>query len=273
MHPGEPAQWQHLMYQMAEFQVELASLRLPFIGSIFEGERGDFMVGKDIWSEKGPFYTAQGYYEMLAMSVQMHAMQRVKNTAELQIKNQSPGFLVPAYFNLLMPTLANAHNDRGPFGLANQDFGLHNLLIDDDFNITGIIDIDGIMAAPLAVCTQYPIHSPFDHLPAPGCRVNPDDKGIPHYRNQAESYIEAIRIAERRRVGEYDSTPIADAFEDASARFVRALHRYGSSQETGNEEWMASMLYLTPAALGDRFRSEQCTSSYSQHPLINISTC
>jgi hypothetical protein len=49
------------------------------------------------------------------------------------------------------------YNNRGcPFSLTNRDFGAHNLLVNDDFEIIGVIDFDGVMAAPIEVVTQYP---------------------------------------------------------------------------------------------------------------------
>ena len=49
----------------------------------------------------------------------------------------------------------------------NLDLGSHNVLVDDDFSIIGIIDLDGIMAAPKEVVGQFPVLSGLQRS-APG---------------------------------------------------------------------------------------------------------
>ncbi|KAL2433690.1 hypothetical protein ABEF94_009123 [Exophiala dermatitidis] len=44
---------------------------------------------------------------------------------------------------------------EGSFKLTNRDFGAHNLLVNNDFEIIGVIDLDGVMAAPIDMVAQY----------------------------------------------------------------------------------------------------------------------
>lgn len=53
----------------------------------------------------------------------------------------------------------------GPFRLANRDFGAHNLLVNEEFDIVGVIDFEGVMAAPIEVVAQYPTLTELDRGP------------------------------------------------------------------------------------------------------------
>ncbi|KAL9115761.1 MAG: hypothetical protein Q9227_000129 [Pyrenula ochraceoflavens] len=274
LHPGTPEQWQYLVNQMAEYQVELASLTFQKIGALFDDEKGDTVIGKDIWINRGPFDTAQEFYTALSTASQLNVMNGIKTSVDLQLKNQNRGFLLPSYFNMLMPRISESHNDIGPFRLANLDFGLHNLLVDENFRITGIIDLDGIIAAPLPVVAQFPIHPPFQQIAPPGCKDlydSTDWSGITDllYSNHAKAYIAAISNAERRRVGPQAATPISDAFESVAAMFVRALTIWGLGSVFEGELWMSSLLFLTVQAMSKRFQGAQAVdfSAYNlQHP-------
>jgi len=45
----------------------------------------------------------------------------------------------------------------GLFSLINRDFGAYNLLVNDDFEIIGVIDFNGVMATLIEVVAQYPL--------------------------------------------------------------------------------------------------------------------
>jgi hypothetical protein len=72
--------------------------------------------------------------------------------------------MLPAILTLLRLHGGPAET-TGPFRLTNRDFGAHNLLVDDDFDIVVVIDFDGVMAAPLAAVAQYPALSFLDPDP------------------------------------------------------------------------------------------------------------
>ena len=68
---------------------------------------------------------------------------------------------------LLFSACINAiHHDymEKDFGLANRDLGLHNLIVDKEFNVVGLIDLDFVISAPLHVVANLPCrwHSELD---------------------------------------------------------------------------------------------------------------
>jgi aminoglycoside/choline kinase family phosphotransferase len=68
--------------------------------------------------------------------------------------------MLPSILGHLMRT--HQEEKSGPFRLTNRDFGAHNILVNDNFDIVGVIDFDGVMAAPLEAVAQYPILSFLD---------------------------------------------------------------------------------------------------------------
>jgi hypothetical protein len=70
---------------------------------------------------------------------------------------ETPSFALPVLLNHLMGI--HSQERTGPFRLFNRDFGAHNILVDNDFNIVGIIDFDGVVASPLEAAAQYPVLS------------------------------------------------------------------------------------------------------------------
>ena len=71
------------------------------------------------------------------------------------MSKQSCSFAIPILFKHLI-SVYGQNSSRGPFSLTNRDFGAHNLLVNDNFEIIGVIDFDGVMAAPIEVVAQYP---------------------------------------------------------------------------------------------------------------------
>lgn len=45
----------------------------------------------------------------------------------------------------------------GIYGLTNLALGPHNMLVDHDFNIVGMIDLDCVVSLPLPLCHQLPL--------------------------------------------------------------------------------------------------------------------
>ncbi|KAK5625329.1 hypothetical protein RRF57_001045 [Xylaria bambusicola] len=64
------------------------------------------------------------------------------------------GIHCPAFLNHFMGI--HGQESNGQYRLINRDFGVHNIPVDGDFNIVGIIDFDGVFAAPPEAAAQYP---------------------------------------------------------------------------------------------------------------------
>jgi hypothetical protein len=156
---GTPEQDCKFREQMAEIQATLASFTFPKIGSLYYSQdRDDFYIGPELQTGKEPWASSTDYYDALVN----HLLKSASSKDDLR---QSPSYMLICILNHLMRIYGK--ENTGPFRLTNRDFGAHSILVNDDFEIVGVIDLDGVMAAPLEVVAQYPTLSFLD-LEPPG---------------------------------------------------------------------------------------------------------
>lgn len=144
--------------QMAALQVEMTSITFDRIGSIYQNPKTqEFYIGPDCESGDGPFDSSMDYYRSLAK----HSLQHCVRKAPFKVHDDS-SFAIPVLFERLMESYADPKSTRGPFGLAKLDFHPGNILVDENFDIVGLIDVDGIMPSPIEVQATLPLFCGFD---------------------------------------------------------------------------------------------------------------
>lgn len=83
---------------------------------------------------------------------------------------------------------------QGPFGLAHSDFGAHNLLVNENFDILAVIDFDGLIAGPLEIQAQFPsltgldVEPPFvvETKPLVVSRINATRAKLEEYKHMVQ---------------------------------------------------------------------------------------
>jgi hypothetical protein len=151
---GTPEQDCKFREQMAQIQATVASIRFPKIGSLYHDPVTDeFYIGPELQTGRGPWISSTQYYDDLVD----HLLKSASTSDELK---QSQSFMLPSILGHLMRI--HQEEESGPFRLTNRDFGAHNILVNDNFDIVGVIDFDGVLAAPLEAVAQYPILSFLD---------------------------------------------------------------------------------------------------------------
>jgi hypothetical protein len=151
---GKPEQDRKFREQMAQIQATVASFRFPKIGSLYhDPDTDEFYIGPELQTGRGPWISSTQYYDDLVD----HLLKSASTSDELK---RSQSFMLPSILGHLMRT--HQEEKSGPFRLTNRDFGAHNILVNDNFDIVGVIDFDGVMAAPLEAVAQYPILSFLD---------------------------------------------------------------------------------------------------------------
>ena len=50
-----------------------------------------------------------------------------------------------------------SQHDRGPFRLIHPDFGHNNIIVDDEFNVLGVIDWEKSFVGPCEMASRFPI--------------------------------------------------------------------------------------------------------------------
>jgi hypothetical protein len=135
----------------------------------------------------------------------------------------------------------------GPFSLVNRDFGAHNLLVDYNFQIVGLIDLDGVMAAPIEVVSQYPVLTGLDRMPPGHIETRPAaiDR-IRRTETRLKEYKDFVEIAEAgmRIDDQGNNTSIANLMLSEAASIVQGLLRCRSHQKFVNDKWMEAYMRL-----------------------------
>jgi hypothetical protein len=187
-------------------------------------ETDDFYIGPELQTGKGPWTSSTEYYDDLVCHLLESAIMRgdVKKSQSL---------MVPSILN--NPMRINGERRPGPFQLTNRDFGAHNILVNDDCDIVGVIDLDIVMAAPLEIVAQYPTFSFLDVEP-PGA-VYSHPAAIERVRRTAprlQQYKDLLGTWESQ--GE-DGTKVADRLGSTSASIYRGMAAYAQHQISVNE--------------------------------------
>ncbi|KAG4272632.1 hypothetical protein FPRO04_10374 [Fusarium proliferatum] len=204
----------------SEIQATLSSFKFHEVGSLYYDEKtSDFFIGPETETEagKGPWNSALEYYDDLSN----HALQK---------------------------------SDKESFSLVNRDFGAHNLLVDDKFQIVGAIDFDSVMAAPIEVVAQYPVLTRLNRGPPACVETRPVAiERIERTKPKLKEYKEMLAALESK-LGNNDKgvTPIADLLLSDAASVFQGLVRYQGHQAFVNNQWMEAYLKL----IRGRFQTE-----------------
>lgn len=150
---GTPEQDRKFRRSMAAIQVQLASIKFDEIGSLYQDPvTEDFFIGPESETGLGPWKSSLDYYHSLLNKKEDDFYQK----APLEVQHDQWSFAIPMLFKFLLDKYIGHDSPRGPFGLVHQDFGAHNLLVNENFEILAVIDFDGFMTAPIEVQAQFP---------------------------------------------------------------------------------------------------------------------
>lgn len=139
--------------QLANVLMELQNLTFSRIGRLWCGENGDqpVEITTMAWhSSPGPLETSLEYF---------YNQRQSENREILAMHPDDPDWLTACW--VLKTALAHIiieERVRGPFPLCHLDLHFGNMLFDNDYNLTGIIDWSSAQAAPLeqlSVCPEF----------------------------------------------------------------------------------------------------------------------
>lgn len=238
---GTPDQDRKFRERMASIQVELSSFKFDRIGSLYQDEKTlDFFIGPEIETGKGPWTDSMDYYTDLAN----HALQVCVADAAPDVQT-SCSFAIPILFKHLI-SLYGQNSRTGPFSLTNRDFGAHNLLVNDDFEIIGVIDFDGVMAAPIEVVAQYPSLTGLEREPPGHVETRPlAINRIKMTEPKLKEYKNLVEIAEAGMGGSKNGEEsIANLMLSNATSVYQGLLRYAGHQKFVNDKWMAAYVRL-----------------------------
>ena len=132
-----------ILDQLANVLFQLSSLQFPKIGYLHDdidgGYRIDAMLDRK-GKRVGPYSSAAEYYRW-------RADQPLNRSNESLVDLQDALFHSYLY-RLSLPFLMNGTRSAGPFPLAHNDLGVHNVLFDEDWKLVGVIDWSGACVVP-----------------------------------------------------------------------------------------------------------------------------
>ena len=141
----------NIIDQLANVLFQLSSLQFPKIGYLHDDVDGQYRIdamldrkGKRV----GPFSSAGEYYRW-------RADQPLNRSNESLVDLQDALFHSYLY-RLSLPFLMNGISNEGPFPLAHNDLGVHNVLFDEDWKLVGVIDWSGACVVPWESFAQLP---------------------------------------------------------------------------------------------------------------------
>ena len=229
---GTKEQDARLRQQMAQIQIDLARCRFDKIGALqFDEKDNGFSIGPEVVTGLGPWTSSFAYYNDAAE----HALTSSASREELSSRHS---FALPLVFKDLVTRFCS--DDTGPFSLTNRDFGFHNILVDDNFSIIGVIDLDGIMAAPKELVGQFPALSGLDP-PAPG--ILPTKPAAIERVERQKPTIESYAALLRETADGPERPIFADIMATPHA-LVRGLVSFEMHDGPFNDEWMESFLKI-----------------------------
>ncbi|WEW61225.1 hypothetical protein PRK78_006715 [Emydomyces testavorans] len=234
---GDVEQDRRLSEQMAKIQVELSSFQFDKIGSLYLDEKTDeFYIGPDQETGKGPWTSTTEYY----LDYAAHCMETAAIADSRLTERDS--FVNPALFSYALRFSENPSRRNGPFYLINGDFGPHNILVNENFEILAVIDFDGVMAAPIEVAAQLPFMAYLDLGPPPGLAGSETPSST---RTSFQQYKEMIRAAEEElNDGKGRDGLLANAIFSKSAMLFSGIAAYGCHSGPVNESWLRTYINM-----------------------------
>lgn len=213
------------------YQAEISRITFPRIGQVTRLCDGTYDVGP-LEGLGGPFDTAAEYFEAWARHVEFpmgdDKIRACSGPAADEILQSIAEF--PARIGKLASRLCA--RDAGPFPLIHPDFGHNNIIVDDEYNVLGVIDWEGAQTVPWAAI-NFPLT--LSAVPkaadAPWCYDADGQPKDPKSRERAADrvrYVAAVREAERKAGS---PTPLADCLGDPKVQDVAAaMHLFNDGK-------------------------------------------
>ncbi|KAI9826840.1 MAG: hypothetical protein M1832_005779 [Thelocarpon impressellum] len=177
--------WDKVADQLADYYHQLSRLRFDRIGRISSGPEEETRVGS--FDGMGPFATSLEYFYALRKD-QSRAI-NVKHAGDEQWETAA------WILEQALPSMVVEEHVHGPFPLCHLDLHHDNVLIDEDFNISGILDWSDAQTVPIE---RFVITPEFAYFPGLSAEKN---EPILAFRDKFTSALRAREVAAREEDG------------------------------------------------------------------------
>ena len=244
---GIPPQFQRKFWRnLARIMVQLASVRLPKIGSIFRDEArpSSFVVGPLVETGSGPYDSSADFYADYPVALINHF--RTKEPQKVDGEEE----LAFAFRKLAARFSGTPREQDRPerdFGLANYDLDMHNVLVDMEFNVLAVIDWDSVWTVPNAGLHWFPRLMGISYA-IPG--VVPTNAALIKRQQLSRRFAEIVEAVARQERDEGTNTKgsflftVAGFFSTEAVAF-RAINHLKQRQDWVNSEWLEGLKWLS----------------------------
>jgi hypothetical protein len=246
-----PEHHEKVANQLANVFAELQKLTFDRIGRLWCGENVDEpleIVAMGWHCTPGPLDTSLEY---------LYNQQQEQNREIMTLHPGDPDWLTACW--VLKTAIARVVIEdriRGPFPLCHLDLHFGNMLFDNDFNLTGIIDWSNAQAAPLeqlSVCPEliiFPGRSDEDNKPIVDLR-----RMVIRFLQEAESYDEGSLPGKK-------AFTLSKYMASGSAEIMHRLHMASPKGSLFAGKRVAELMY------GKSVTWEQLKEVYGAMPLL-----
>ncbi|KEZ43661.1 hypothetical protein SAPIO_CDS4269 [Scedosporium apiospermum] len=243
-HEGIPEQFEEKFWrQFAEVMIQLASVRMPKIGSITrdEADPTKYVVGPLVETNSGPYESAAEFYT--------HYPLALGNKLRAEGEQADGQDEVLAAFRTLSASFRNneaeGHHTE-TFGLANYDLNANNILVDREFNILAVIDWDSVIAVPDAALYRMPFLMGVA-CPIPG--VVDNHPAVIRRLLLGRRFTRVVEdVGCEQNIGEDTKWPrflfTQTGFSSKEATAFRSLTYVKMGQEEVNGRWLTALRWL-----------------------------
>ncbi|KAJ6184505.1 hypothetical protein N7519_005806 [Penicillium mononematosum] len=129
--------------QLARYVYELSVLQFSKIGCLWYSESGELEIS--------PFQISGSWVKPLSTSLEYFYLFRKGQTREIHEEHKSEAEWEAAawFLEKSLTSMVTEEHVYGPFLLCHLDFHYNNMLVDEDFNITAILDWSNIQTVPM----------------------------------------------------------------------------------------------------------------------------
>lgn len=211
---------------LANVLLQLSTLQFSKIGYLHEDADGQYRIDAMVdrrGNRVGPFSTASEYYRWRANQPLIRS-----NNSSVDLQD---AFFHSYLYKLSLPFLMHGFHPEGPFPLAHNDLGVHNVLFDESGNLKGVIDWTGACIVPWESFAQYP----GGVMMGPYLRHEFSDHIYHFNRHKRRIFLEALKRHESERddtntVSVYKilGSPVAEiaqCMEQYDLAFLRVKYR------------------------------------------------
>lgn len=248
-----------LMEQWTMIQTRLASITFPEIGAIRAYSPSTGPVLGPIATEEGnigPFSDAVDYFSAMAW---VRYNQAKKKTATATTEEPNRYHVLGPFLHLDIihhSTLFAAHR-QGPFPLNHMDIGTPNILIDEEYNIVGIIDWEMAQSAPWDVnYYHYPFPPADDERDLKRALNDPNHPAHKSYTKinaLQQLYCRKMKEAEawvEEEMGAPLTNSIADVLNTNASRAYFMMERHGVDSPVWDDIFARALVRMA-FGLGD----------------------